>query len=159
MSRLHPFLAAILFLVSYTFILPGVSSSALRFPSSAPDNYRRSVSLGESHNSDPRDGWSTFNATHLQRASQDVEPRSKTAGVSTTEGFLKAGLKAVGNTLEKVIITWCVCFLSSSPRITYIHDRYTGNDLKNPSCWSNSVWTPTVSGHTSIPCCSVLISV
>lgn len=112
MSRLHAFLVAILSLVSFTFILPGVSSSALRFPSSvvsAPDNYRRSVSLGESHNSDPRDGWSTFNATHLQRASQDVELRSKTAGVSTTEGFLKAGLKAVGNTLEKVIITWCVC--------------------------------------------------
>lgn len=123
MSRLHAFLAAILFLVSYTFILPGVSSSALRFPSSvasAPDNYRRSVSLGESYNSDPRDGWSSFNTTHLQPASQDVEPRSKKAGVSTTEGFLKAGLKAVGITLGNIIITWCVCFLYLHLLVSFI---------------------------------------
>lgn len=23
--------------------------------------------------------------------------------------------------------------------------RYTGNDLKNPSCWDKSVWAPSVS--------------
>ncbi|EEB89902.1 hypothetical protein MPER_11955, partial [Moniliophthora perniciosa FA553] len=50
---------------------------------------------------------------------------SEDISVSGAVSGVKNALKAIGEP-EEVTITW-----------------YTGNDLRNPSCWSDSVWTPT----------------
>ncbi|KAE9410370.1 hypothetical protein BT96DRAFT_805277 [Gymnopus androsaceus JB14] len=124
MSRQLAFFVAFLFL-----ILPGVTSSVLRLPSSELSQYRRSHSLNDSYDFDPRDGWTTLNATTLQRATRDdvaaLEPKSQKRGFSATVESAFKSIKAIGKAVG-VEITW-----------------YTGNDLLNPSCWSKSVWTPT----------------
>ncbi|KIM46289.1 hypothetical protein M413DRAFT_64723 [Hebeloma cylindrosporum] len=118
--------------------------------------YSTAHSLGDGYIFDPRDGWQGINVTNLQykyrRQSElafddsqagdysAIENRSKKpkktpktahnkAGLGgaitgVVNGVLK-GLKGIGKP-EPVIITW-----------------YTGQDLKNPSCWANGKWAPT----------------
>ncbi|KAJ3776586.1 hypothetical protein FB446DRAFT_721044 [Lentinula raphanica] len=136
MSRPVALLIVSIFLVSFTFSLPGASSSIIRrtsnLPAKSSRDYRKAHSLGDYHNFDPRDGWTTFNATTFPGSnSSTLEPRAnktqtngekKKAKVSdVTDLALKSLSKFIG-----VTITW-----------------YTGHDLLNPSCWANSEWTPT----------------
>ncbi|KAJ3752892.1 hypothetical protein EV360DRAFT_88310 [Lentinula raphanica] len=136
MSRPVALLIVSIFLVSFTFSLPGASSSIIRRTSNLPArssrDYRKAHSLGDHYNFDPRDGWTTFNATTFPGSnSSTLEPRAnktqtnsekKKAKVSDiTDLALKSLSKFIG-----VTITW-----------------YTGHDLLNPSCWANSEWTPT----------------
>ena len=106
MSRPFAFFVAFLFL-----ILPGVTSSVLRLPSSELSQYRRSHSLNDSYNFDPRDGWTTLNATTLQRAIQDdvaaLEPKSQKRGFSAAVESAFKSIKAIGKAVG-VEITWCV---------------------------------------------------
>jgi hypothetical protein len=60
---------------------------------------------------------------------------------------LGSAFHAIGDAVEAVIITWSVLFPTTRPLFLMLLRRYTGHDLENPSCWSDSVWTPTVSHH------------
>ncbi|KAJ7667923.1 expansin family protein [Mycena polygramma] len=111
----------------------GTSSRAI-----AKSKYSESHSLGDSYTFDPRDGWQTLNASSLHyKYRRESTKKKKTAvakpksGANTLFGLAQAvdtvwnGLKGLGKT-ERVVVTW-----------------YTGHDLKNPSCWSNTNWAPT----------------
>ncbi|KAJ3788820.1 hypothetical protein GGU11DRAFT_814755 [Lentinula aff. detonsa] len=135
MSRPVAALMISLFLVSFTFSLPGVTSSVLHRSSSSSSssrNYRRAHSLGSSYDFDPRDGWTTFNATNLpQNSSSTLESRSNKA--KTNSGKAKVGVSDVTDVALKALSKFI------GVNITW----YTGHDLLNPSCWANSKWTPT----------------
>ncbi|THV08657.1 hypothetical protein K435DRAFT_772096 [Dendrothele bispora CBS 962.96] len=152
-------------------IVPNASSSVLRHVSTTTamtrDAYTKPHSLGDSYSFDPRDGWQAVNVTNLEykyrrdapqdfdqnaeswnlnstqrqdsnkikRSSKKSSSKSKTikasasAWINSVSGLKKlsklSGLKGSGSK-ESVKITW-----------------YTGQDLKNPSCWSNIDWAPT----------------
>ncbi|KAJ3894569.1 hypothetical protein GG344DRAFT_73872 [Lentinula edodes] len=132
MARPVAALMASLALMSFMIVLPGVTSSVLRLPSSSSSesrNFRRAHSLSDSYNFDPRDGWTTFNATGFPQNSTTLETRSNKAKYKDTKKNLTVSitdtLKAVSGFMD-VDITW-----------------YTGHDLLNPSCWANTAWTPT----------------
>ncbi|KAJ4466491.1 hypothetical protein J3R30DRAFT_2265627 [Lentinula aciculospora] len=123
-----------LFFMSFTSYFPGVASSILRLPDSSPTqsrDFRRAHSLGDSYNFDPRDGWTTLNATYIpQNGSSTLQSRSNE--VKSKSGNEKFAVSGIANSLKAlsefvgVTITW-----------------YTGHDLLNPSCWANSGWSPT----------------
>ncbi|KAF9263505.1 hypothetical protein L218DRAFT_835465, partial [Marasmius fiardii PR-910] len=99
--------------------------------------YSRSHSLGDSYTFDPRDGWRSVNVSDMSyKYRRDLQPslqiEPKASSKSHTEALLdplsvKPGehFRITGDS-EPVTITW-----------------YTGEDLKNPSCWLQSVWAPT----------------
>ncbi|KAJ7283754.1 Non-catalytic module family EXPN protein [Mycena rebaudengoi] len=130
------------------------SVTALNYGSSpgraiAKTKYSTSHSLGDSYMFDPRDGWQSFNASNMlykyrrdsktnhkttkHKAAANHKEASKIAQKGTTLGVdvlkgvkdLFKGLVAIGSP-EPVTATW-----------------YTGHDLQNPSCWSNTKWAPT----------------
>ncbi|OCB87538.1 hypothetical protein A7U60_g5443 [Sanghuangporus baumii] len=99
--------------------------------------YTRSHALANDYHFDPRE-WEAVNVTDLSYKYDQATPvkrehkpksgKSNKNSAGTLFGLtdaLKAGLKAIGGA-EKVEITW-----------------YTGHDLLNPSCWSNTDWAPT----------------
>lgn len=153
MSRLHAFLMAFLFLVSFTFILPGVTSSALPLSSSVastPDNYRGHSQV-DSYNFASRDGWTTFNAT----SPQHVESRTEKAGVSA--GLLN-GLEAFGDAVS-ALITWCVfSILIVSPYPSYQQVHWP-RSRESKLLVEFSVDPDREQACQSFPCHSVLISV
>lgn len=82
-------------------------------------------------------------------------------------GLVGSALKGVGKATS-VIITWYVvfCFVLRHSHYSWLSHfpciRYTGNDLKNPSCWAQGSWTPTdesfvcaltLTGWTDRPAC------
>jgi len=91
-----------------------------------------------------RDGWDTVSVSDLAykyppssdktdstrshyrfgRQAHKSANKKKSSQLSPSN-ILDSALKGIGEATS-VIITW-----------------YTGNDLKNPSCWETSVWTPT----------------
>ncbi|GLB33704.1 putative secreted protein [Lyophyllum shimeji] len=112
----------------------------------ARSRYSRAHSLGSDYQFDPRDGWTTVNATNLQykyrRNEQSLDnatsisdqqlgkraPSSRVGLGETLGGVVSGiwkGIKAFGDP-QTVTITW-----------------YTGHDLKNPSCWAQGNWAPT----------------
>lgn len=130
--------------------------------------YSRAHSLGDNYQFEARNGWESVNITDLQyKYASSIEESGSTA---TEEGSLEArsgkkkpniplgisntvkhtldqvwkGLKGIGQ-LEKVKITWFVDFGSFFLLWFLFWFRYTGQDLENPSCWSQSGWAPSVS--------------
>ncbi|KAA1466213.1 hypothetical protein DENSPDRAFT_830979 [Dentipellis sp. KUC8613] len=117
--------------------------------------YSTAHSLGDGYEFNVQDGWQTINITNLpykysnisrghggraashadnlQRRSKkpkesaDDKAKSDSIGdtVKETVKNVFKGLKGLGKP-EPVTITW-----------------YTGHDLQNPSCWSESDWAPT----------------
>ncbi|KAI0049633.1 hypothetical protein FA95DRAFT_1581680 [Auriscalpium vulgare] len=99
--------------------------------------YSRAHSLGDHYAFDARDGWHAVNvsnlpykygpAAHAGRSKRDKKAASKSIGDSIGGAVKNAvkGLKGIGRP-EDVTITW-----------------YTGHDLQNPSCWTDSDWAPT----------------
>ncbi|KAK7049602.1 hypothetical protein VNI00_005633 [Paramarasmius palmivorus] len=67
------------------------------------------------------------------------------AAVNVTGAISKLGeeLKGIGQP-QGVTITWLGILLERDYFAEQLR-RYDGQDLKNPSCWSSDVWTPTVS--------------
>ncbi|KAG7097070.1 hypothetical protein E1B28_004457 [Marasmius oreades] len=119
--------------------------------------YTTSHSLGDSYVFEPRDGWSSVNVsdafynyrrdlqptlkgvkTESKRHSKDAKHRKskernpKESPKLHSESLLDPSSGPGGEHFQvsgdsqPVTITW-----------------YTGNDLQNPSCWLNTVWTPT----------------
>ncbi|KAK0242732.1 hypothetical protein EDD85DRAFT_946891 [Armillaria nabsnona] len=100
-------------------------------------NYTTAHSLGDSYYFHRRDGWSSYNASNIslrtgsgEEVNSGVAKRSEKAGKKLGGSKkLKGELDVIGGALKKIvsaIITW-----------------YTGEDLLNPSCWPQPVWTPT----------------
>jgi hypothetical protein len=115
----------------------------------------RQHSYSPSYALEARDGWSTVTMTDLpykyansssssvsasssldsppEDVNRMVKRKKKDAVDSLADGVtglakgVKSALKAWGKA-QKVIITW-----------------YTGYDLRNPSCWPDTDWAPTVS--------------
>ncbi|EIW82399.1 hypothetical protein CONPUDRAFT_54045 [Coniophora puteana RWD-64-598 SS2] len=106
-----------------------------------PPSYSSVHSLDQHYSFDPRDGWEAVNISDLaykyntstaNRLQADKIKRNSggivKGAADKVSGILKTVdkvLKAIGDT-NSVAITW-----------------YTGQDLKNPSCWSNGHWTPS----------------
>ncbi|KAJ7638719.1 hypothetical protein FB45DRAFT_409832 [Roridomyces roridus] len=114
--------------------LPTLASAVSINHSSAKSRYTQPHSLGDSYAFDPRDGWQSLNASsshsqHRRGTSEKVVPAQKSGfslfGVAQVMGAVINGLRGQGDS-EPVTITW-----------------YTGKDLLNPSCWSNTEWAPT----------------
>ncbi|TDL29381.1 hypothetical protein BD410DRAFT_811038 [Rickenella mellea] len=129
--------------------------------------YTRAHSLGDGYTFDSSSGWQSVNVTNLsyKYGSQNRVPpivkrgsnsksTSKSLSLMGTVthliGDVWNGLKGIGTT-ETVKITW-----------------YTGHDLENPSCWSDSKWAPTdesfacaltLDGWTSRPKCFAFLEV
>jgi hypothetical protein len=141
-------------------------------PPTSRERYSHAHSLGPDYHFSVRDGWTTLNVSDLaykyKRISPDQSmedsyafdrrmsrkdrrsstkksksrPNSKAKVLaSAAAGGALGGLGGIGDAIDNVgnvlhgigntvpvIITW-----------------YTGHDLENPSCWSESVWTPSVS--------------
>ncbi|KAF7313708.1 DPBB-1 domain-containing protein [Mycena chlorophos] len=95
--------------------------------------YTTAHSLGDAYTFDPRDGWLSSNAS-----SNPHNQRRSTPAASANSGLadLFRGLLGLGSP-EPAVATW-----------------YTGNDLKNPSCWANTPWTPT---DKSFVCATTLV--
>ncbi|ESK97652.1 secreted protein [Moniliophthora roreri MCA 2997] len=131
----------------------------------SPSFYATAHSLGDSYTFEAHDGWTSVNVSNSLSyntppcSPTSLVPRSKHSkehgkgkqgkksklhehnvtsktkslsnlhsediSVSGAVSGVKNALKATGKS-EEVTITW-----------------YTGNDLRNPSCWSENVWTPT----------------
>ncbi|KAJ7937152.1 RlpA-like double-psi beta-barrel-protein domain-containing protein-containing protein [Mycena leptocephala] len=120
--------------------LPAITGASAINPSTsraiAKSQYTKSHSLGDSYTFDLRDGWQTFNASNLQykyRRESTKKDKKKTSGESALAldkviAVVKTAVKGMfGIGKQKpAIVTW-----------------YTGHDLLNPSCWSNTAWTPT----------------
>ncbi|ETW84391.1 hypothetical protein HETIRDRAFT_416087 [Heterobasidion irregulare TC 32-1] len=154
-----------LFTLSFLALYPALSTAATAGQpgplSPAELRYSRSHSLGENYIFDNRDGWQSVNisdmlykySTSTGEASQieaeggnygfdsiwkrsgknyrknpGKRPEEKSGGLGgiadTVKNMFK-GLKGIGKA-QDVTITW-----------------YTGHDLENPSCWSESQWAPT----------------
>ncbi|KAJ7228763.1 hypothetical protein GGX14DRAFT_414881 [Mycena pura] len=129
MSRLASFALFFIFIVSLSVI--GSARSIAGTHAIAKSKYTTSHSLGDSYTFDPRDGWQTFNTTNLHykyprnsasKSSKPNKPETVVEDVAAAAAALKT-LKGIGDTVK---VTW-----------------YTGQDLLNPSCWSNVNWHPT----------------
>lgn len=99
-----------------------------------PVNISNPISLPRSPSRRPFSGSDTANASlALPEAETSSFVSKRTKKPSITDTLVHAinsawnGLRGFGNS-EKVKITW-----------------YTGQDLQNPSCWSDPTWAPTVS--------------
>ncbi|KII95240.1 hypothetical protein PLICRDRAFT_169910 [Plicaturopsis crispa FD-325 SS-3] len=135
---LSPFLANLSVAASHPF----GSAHAV----SQRNKYARAHSLGDNYKFDARDGWEHVNVTNMQyarsigpeerrHALEAREPKKGQKAPAKNAGIVGAvehvvnnvwqGLKGIGSP-EPVTITW-----------------YTGHDLLNPSCWSQSGWHPT----------------
>ncbi|KAK0486921.1 Non-catalytic module family EXPN protein [Armillaria luteobubalina] len=98
-------------------------------------NYTKTHSLGDSYDFHRRDGWISYNVSNItprtgsgKEVNSGIAKRSEKARKKKGSKKLK-GLSVIGGAIRKIIsavITW-----------------YTGNDLLNPSCWPQPVWTPT----------------
>jgi hypothetical protein len=100
----------------------------------ARSKYTAAHSLGDSYNFEPREGWQNVTLSDLDYKYQDGSDSSqvsisrRTDVVASIKGVADKvwkGLKGIGKK-QDATITW-----------------YTGNDLKNPSCWANTKWAPT----------------
>jgi len=133
----------------FLLLLP-VFTMALHAPS-RPDSHGNLSHHTHAHSYRPaysfqkRDGWETVPVSDLaykygrNNTKHDLStvetPRGRLARRSKKSGggsigsaiqhAVDAALKGIGK-IEQVTITW-----------------YTGNDLKNPSCWDKSVWAPS----------------
>ncbi|KAJ6509939.1 Non-catalytic module family EXPN protein [Mycena vitilis] len=137
------FLSLSLFALSTVSLPATTAASAISHSTSsraiAKSKYSESHSLGDSYTFDPRDGWQTLNASseHYKYRRESTK-KQKTAvakpksGGNTLSGIVAQAFGAVWHGLQgkglpkKVTVTW-----------------YTGHDLENPSCWSNTNWAPT----------------
>lgn len=161
----------------------------------ARQRFTHSHTLGKDYVFDPRDGWTTLNATDMaykysldssspasEYKTRDYGSRYDTSDVSaytraTTKSYKKkkkpshkkvqASVSSslaqnlggvVGDAVEAVAKLLHGYGKAEPVTITW----YTGNDLANPSCWSDSVWAPTdasfaaaltLEGWTSKPQC------
>ena len=113
-------------------VVAGLSSKPLALHRS---RYSKAYSLGDSYDFDSRDGWQFVNVSsraykdtqHLVISRDHNKPQSgDKKGLATFLEDVFRRLKGLGS-FSPVTITW-----------------YTGHDLKNPSCWSQSKWNPTV---------------
>ena len=115
--------------LSFVLLVPLVGAATLNTARTtvSPDNTH---SLGTAYQFDPRDGWTTFNATTFQEARQDrssaKERRSKKNtqtdgkdGKAVSETSLSGTLKALGEFVSGVTCTWYACLppLPFSPLI------------------------------------------
>ncbi|KAJ6515989.1 hypothetical protein C8R45DRAFT_226370 [Mycena sanguinolenta] len=141
MNRLAALALVALCLVSLPAII-GASSIAhgtsSRARELAKSRYTQPHSLGNSYLFDPRDGWQSFNATNLQykyprEPTDSGKKKTSSPKLSLFDAVSRPISKALGmfgmkgtGTSERVIVTW-----------------YTGHDLLNPSCWTNTDWAPT----------------
>ncbi|KAK7061635.1 hypothetical protein R3P38DRAFT_2830625 [Favolaschia claudopus] len=102
----------------------------------AKSKYMTPHSLGDSYDFDSRDGWQTVNASSSQykhrrdstKNNKKTAPKLNLLGAvshAVSKAFGIAGMKGTGDS-QPVIVTW-----------------YTGHDLLNPSCWSDTHWAPT----------------
>ncbi|KAK0468319.1 Non-catalytic module family EXPN protein [Desarmillaria tabescens] len=124
----------------------------------SPSIYTTAHSLGDSYHFHHQDGWMTYNASNLStRSGSDEEidsglvKRSKEAdkklkGHKKLHGSKKLKAKpgkydfskafsassVIGGAIKKIVNT-----------VQVIITWYTGEDLLNPSCWPQPVWTPT----------------
>ncbi|KLO08524.1 hypothetical protein SCHPADRAFT_835226 [Schizopora paradoxa] len=98
--------------------------------------YSRAHSLRDDYSFDDKEGWHTVNATSLGYKQEAEEPEKRSAAKAASKLSLGGtvshainevwnGLKGKGSS-QTVKITW-----------------YTGHDLLNPSCWSDTKWAPT----------------
>jgi hypothetical protein len=83
--------------------------------------------------------------TAHRKGQKDVKNLSNAIS-GTISRVYNTALKGIGK-VEHVTITWCVLMywsvgivMLNSIRLS----RYTGKDLKNPSCWEKSIWAPSV---------------
>ncbi|EJD53683.1 hypothetical protein AURDEDRAFT_133384 [Auricularia subglabra TFB-10046 SS5] len=121
--------------------LPGSTALAAASPQapSVARGYNAPHSYGRSFTFDRHDGWEKMDVTNEQYKYgnatnvESVVPRSRKAKAKAgAKGFGFHALDSAWNNLKgigkstSVLITW-----------------YTGHDLINPSCWSNSGWAPT----------------
>ncbi|KAF7301358.1 DPBB-1 domain-containing protein [Mycena indigotica] len=126
-------LAVVLFCLASTLVataVPAVNSTR----EVTKRKYTTAHSLGEAYTFDPRDGWQSINATDLQSKYRRSTPAPKNGISALLDKF--RGLAGIG-TANKAIVTW-----------------YTGHDLDNPSCWSNTKWHPT---DESFVCATTLL--
>lgn len=140
---------------------------------SLESRYARAHSLGNSYQFDARDGWQSVNITNLQykysRDDDDDDPdeeihdtlETRAGKKTTTKSKAKTTSKSkpkknttsnsqatsatskvskVTSSFKKVVDTLKGIGKAEPVTITW----YTGHDLENPSCWSKSVWAPTV---------------
>lgn len=114
--------------------------------------YTQTHSLGNSYTFDPRDGWQSTNVTSMARKSEKRHNIPQHGDVSQTKSVsehMASVFKSIFKMLrpdgpfQKGKTTWYLASLYDSP-IELTMERYTGNDLKNPSCWKQTAWNPTV---------------
>jgi hypothetical protein len=74
--------------------------------------------------------------------SQSGETKSVSEHIASIVKSLSKLLKPHGP-FQKGKTTWYLASLYDSP-MELTMERYTGNDLKNPSCWKQTAWNPTV---------------
>lgn len=150
--RLFPIVLSLLTLLLPHLVIAGVSSKARALYKS---RYTQTHSLGSSYTFDPRDGWQSVNVTNMARKYEkrnntpqhsDVSQSGKTKPVSE---HIASVFKSIFKLLkphgpfQKGKTTWYLACLYDNP-MKLTMERYTGNDLKNPSCWQQPSWSPTV---------------
>ncbi|KAH7916205.1 hypothetical protein BJ138DRAFT_1176072 [Hygrophoropsis aurantiaca] len=158
---MYPF-AGLLVIVFFRFSLPLAEGAILNVsPPNDTLHGLREHSTENIHEFDPRDGWQTVNITNLHYKYSRVSPQSgaitnntklpqrpsgrllkKPAAPRVSQMKPEPKKNGIGATVKGLVhdIASMVGLGPSQPvTITW----YTGHDLENPSCWSNSDWTPT----------------
>ena len=154
--RLFPIVLSLLTLFLPHIVIAGVPYKTRPLHKS---RYTQTHSLGNSYTFDPRDGWQSVNVTNMARKHEkrhnipqhsDVSQLGETKSVSehiasTIKSTFKSMIKLLKPQVpfQKGKTTWYSASLHDNP-MELTMERYTGNDLKDPSCWKQTVWNPTV---------------
>ncbi len=150
--RLYPIVLSLFTLFLPLLVVADLSSKSRALHKS---RYTQTHSLGDSYSFDPRDGWQSINVTNTARnyekrhnepqhsdSSQGEKKRPVSEHITGVIESIFKLLKPYGQ-FEKGVATWYSASLFDKP-MELITKRYSGEDLKNPSCWSQTSWSPSV---------------
>ncbi|KAF8719140.1 hypothetical protein AX14_011401 [Amanita brunnescens Koide BX004] len=143
--RLFPIVLSLLTLLLPHLVIAGVSSKARALYKS---RYTQTHSLGSSYTFDPRDGWQSVNVTNMARK---YEKRNNTPQHSDVSQSGKT--KPVSEHIASVFKSIFKLLKPHGPFQKGKTTWYTGNDLKNPSCWQQPSWSPTDDSWKNRPSC------
>ncbi|KAF8351549.1 hypothetical protein F5887DRAFT_938074 [Amanita rubescens] len=138
--RLYPIVLSL-----FTLFLPLLVAADLSSKSRAlhKSRYTQTHSLGDSYSFDPRDGWQSINVTNAAKnyEKRHNKPQNSDSSQSEKKGPVSGHITGVIESIfkllkpygqfQKGVATW-----------------YSGEDLKNPSCWSQTSWSPSDESFT-----------
>ncbi|KIY46631.1 hypothetical protein FISHEDRAFT_66390 [Fistulina hepatica ATCC 64428] len=153
------------FFIFHLYTVRGVSTPSNALLESRYIRPHALADVPDNYNFDPRDGWQAVNVTDMQykyRRSLEEDDDDGSASMNTTTLQARDGkkkskkvkkTKAIKSSTGKLPGLGSIAGAALAKVLQSIQPQgkpepikvtwYTGNDLKNPSCWPNGKWSPT----------------